>query len=119
MKVWKHSLIAAIGALLSGFSALLTTQNLEPAAIAHPSPDSWPTYHGDYSGKRHSPLTQITPQNVGYLTLAWALQTNQNAPIKSTPLLVDGVLYFTVPDNLWAVDARSGHVLWRYNKPTD
>jgi len=93
-------------------------QNLEPEQILHPSPDSWPLYHGDYSGKRHSPLKQITPQNVQDLSLAWAYQTGQNAAIKSSPLLVDGVLYFTVPDNIWAVDARSGHMLWHYNHPT-
>ncbi|GGA54791.1 quinoprotein ethanol dehydrogenase [Edaphobacter acidisoli] len=97
----------------------LPAQNLASSAILHPAPDSWPTYHGDYSGKRHSHLTQITPQNVENLTLAWAFQTGQNAAIKSSPLLVDGILYFTVPDNIWAVDARSGHMLWHYNKPTD
>ncbi len=75
-------------------------------------------YHGDYSGKRHSSLTQITPRNVPGLTLAWAFQTGQGATLKSSPLLVDGVLYFTVPDNIWAVDARSGHLIWRYNVPT-
>jgi alcohol dehydrogenase (cytochrome c) len=63
-------------------------------------------------------LKQITPQNVGNLALAWAFQTNQTAPIKSSPLLVDSILYFTVPDNVWAVDARSGHQIWHYNKPT-
>lgn len=97
----------------------LPAQNLAPSAILHPTPNSWPTYHGDYSGKRHSHLTQITPRNVESLTLAWAFQTGQNAAIKSSPLLVDGILYFTVPDNIWAVDARSGHMLWHYNKPTD
>ena len=64
--------------------------------------------------QRHSRLTQITPQNVADLSLAWAFQTNQPAEIKSTPILVDGVLYFTVPDNVWAIDARSGHMLWHY-----
>jgi alcohol dehydrogenase (cytochrome c) len=51
--------------------------------------------------------------------LAWAFQTGQNAEIKSSPLLVDGVLYFTVPDSLWAVDARSGHRIWRYTYPAN
>ena len=77
----------------------------------------WPTYHGDYSGRRHSALTQITPANVGGLTLAWAFQTGQQAEIKSSPLVVDGVMYFTVPDNVWAVDARSGQQIWHYNYP--
>ena len=85
--------------------------------LLHPPADSWPGYQGDYSGRRHSKLTQITPQNVSNLSLAWAFQTNQPAEIKSTPMLVDGVLYFTVPDNVWAVDARSGHMLWHYTYP--
>ena len=119
MKVLKHTLALTIVALFSGFFHPLIAQNLEPDALTHPSRESWPTYHGDYSGRRHSNITQITPQNVSYLSLAWAFQTNQNAAIKSTPLLVDGILYFTVPDNIWAVDARSGHMLWHYNKPTD
>ena len=82
--------------------------------LLHPPADSWPGYHGDYSGRRHSALTQITPQNVKNLTLAWAFQTEQASTIKSSPLLVDGILYFTVPDNIWAVDARSGHQIWHY-----
>jgi alcohol dehydrogenase (cytochrome c) len=119
MNFRKRSLVFVALALFSGFFHSLIAQNLDPVAIDHPSPESWPSYHGDYSGRRHSQLTQITPQNVAYLTLAWAFQTNQTAAIKSTPLLVDGILYFTVPDNIWAVDARSGHMLWHYNKPTD
>ena len=100
--------------LLSG---RLLAQGLDPATIANPPADSWPSYHGDYSGRRHSPLTQITPQNVGSLTLAWAFQTGQPAALKSSPLLVNGILYFTVPDNVWAVDARSGHQIWHYTYP--
>src|SRR5215831_14616702 len=87
------------------------------AAFAGQPGDGWPTYHGDYSGKRHSALTQITPQNVAGLTLAWAFQTGQNAAIKSSPLVVDGVMYFTVPDHVWAVDARSGQQIWHYTYP--
>ncbi len=94
----------------------MNAQNLDPAELLKQPTDSWPQYHGDYSGKRHSQLKQITPQNVANLALAWAFQTKQNAQIKSSPLLVDGVLFFTVPDNIWAVDARSGHLIWHYNR---
>jgi alcohol dehydrogenase (cytochrome c) len=87
------------------------------AVFAGQPGDGWPTYHGDYSGRRHSALTQITPANVGGLTLAWAFQTGQAAAIKSSPLVVDGVMYFTVPDNVWAVDARSGQQIWHYTYP--
>lgn len=105
--------------LLAAGSPPLAAQSPETEQLLHPSPDSWPLYHGDYSGKRHSQLTQVAPQNVGSLGLAWAFQTNQLATIKSSPLLVDGVLYFTVPNNLWAVDARSGHMLWHYVHKTE
>lgn len=87
------------------------------AAFAGPPEGGWPTYHGDYSGRRHSALTQITPANVGGLTLAWAFQTGQAAAIKSAALVVEGVMYFTVPDNVWAVDARSGQQIWHYTYP--
>jgi alcohol dehydrogenase (cytochrome c) len=120
MKLLKDSLILAAStlSLLVAWPHSTMAQNLEQAQILHPTPDSWPLYHGDYSGRRHSHLTQITPQNVASLSVSWVFQTNQAAQIKSSPLLVDGVLYFTVPDNVWAVDARSGHQLWHYNHPT-
>jgi alcohol dehydrogenase (cytochrome c) len=95
----------------------LRAQDLTAAQLTRPPADSWPGYHGDYSGRRHSALTQITPANVDKLGLAWAFQTGQQATLKSTPLLVDGILYFTVPDNVWAIDARSGHQIWHYTYP--
>ncbi len=78
--------------------------------------ENWPTYNGDYSGRRFSALKQIDKSNVDMLTLAWAFQTDVNTGpgLKSTPLLVDGTLYFTEPDDVWAVDARSGQQNWHY-----
>jgi alcohol dehydrogenase (cytochrome c) len=86
---------------------------------AEPPFDSWPTYHGDYSGRRHSLLTQITPDNVHLLTLAWAFQTNQAQQIKASPVLADGIVYVTTPDNVWALDAHSGRQIWRYRYPAN
>ncbi len=117
MKLLKHSLVPAAFVLVSCCLSL-SAQDLESSQLLNPAPDTWPLYHGDYSGRRHVHLTQITPQNVGNLTLSWAFQTGQSAGIKSSPLLVDGVLYFTVPDNVWAVDARSGHMIWHYHRPS-
>src|SRR3974390_3057343 len=119
MKLLKNALRRWLIALLAiaGIGAPLGAQDLEDSQLVNPSVDSWPLYHGDYSGRRHIHLKQITPLNVGSLSLAWAFQTNQTAQIKSSPLLVDGILYFTVPDNVWAVDARSGHMIWHYHRP--
>jgi alcohol dehydrogenase (cytochrome c) len=81
--------------------------------------ESWPTYHGDFTGQRHSKLTQITPANVPQLSLAWAFQTNQTQQIKASPIVVDGVVYITTPDNIWAIDARTARQLWRYTYPAN
>ncbi len=96
-------------------------QGLDPAMIVHPKPGSWPTYNGDYSGKRFSPLDQIDAGNVNKLALGWVFHANTGpggspfgAQIKATPLEVDGVLYFTLPDHAWAIDAKTGRELWHY-----
>ncbi len=122
--------------------ALLMGQGngVTPADLLKPLNDSWPTYNGDYSGKRYSALTQVDRNTVKHLTLAWMTQvhpgTEQAAAsggrrrrrsrqahrrrrgsrrhqhsrgtIKASALEVDGTLYFTMPDNAWAVDARDG-----------
>jgi alcohol dehydrogenase (cytochrome c) len=118
MRFLQSTLTAALtAAALSLAPVRMAAQDLEQSQLLHPSTDSWPTYHGDYTGRRHSSLTQITPGNVASLSLAWAFQTNQTAPVKSSPLLVDGILYFTVLENVYAVDARSGHQIWHYTYP--
>jgi acido-empty-quinoprotein group A len=100
-------------------------EGLDPKTLSlfHPPTDVWPTYNGDYSGRRFSELKQINATNVGQLKTAWtykitgigANRANINPSIKSTPLMVDGVLYFTIPDHVFAVDARSGKEIWRFD----
>jgi alcohol dehydrogenase (cytochrome c) len=87
-------------------------QNVDPKALESPPADAWLTYHGDYSGQRHSKLTQITPENVGRLKQVWRFQTGQT--LKASPIVSNGVIYITEPDNLWAIDARTGKELWHH-----
>jgi alcohol dehydrogenase (cytochrome c) len=79
---------------------------------------SWPTFNGDYSGRRYSPLTQINRANVKSLKLAWAFQTHA-APLKSTPLEINGILYFSVPNHVWAVDAKTGQRVWEFRRTSE
>jgi acido-empty-quinoprotein group A len=93
-------------------------QGLDPATLLKPATDTWPTYNGDYSGRRFSTLDQINAANVNTLTLAWAFRTPRQS-LKSTPLEVSGILYFTAPDNVWAVDARYGREIWHYERKSE
>ena len=58
---------------------------LDPAKLLQPPADSWPTYNGDYSGRRYSTLSQINQSNVGQLTIGWIAQLRTGA-IKSAGL---------------------------------
>jgi acido-empty-quinoprotein group A len=104
--------------VLAPYAPQSTAQELDPSALLKPATDTWPTYNGDYSGKRFSSLDQINAANVGSLTLAWVFHP-QTSTIKSTPLEVKGVPYFTVPDNVWAVDARFGREIWHYHRESE
>ena len=80
-------------------------------------PTRWLTNGGDYSGHRHSPLTQITPENVNQLAAQWTFQTGTLGSFQTTPIVIDGVLYVTgFNNNAWAIDARSGRTIWRYRR---
>jgi len=80
-------------------------------------PTRWLTYGGDYSGTRHSPLTQITPENVNQLSAQWTFQTGALGSFQMTPIVADGVIYATgFNNNAWAIDMRSGRQIWRYRR---
>ena len=129
---------------------------LNPATLtqqlSQPATHNWPTYAGDYSQRRFSPLAQIHRSNVKDLTLAWVSPALSAGPggggggfffggappvptsvggvatnpvsmpgsssgsptIRGSILQVNGILYISSPDNAWAMDARTGAVLWHY-----
>lgn len=99
-------------------AAACIAQGLNPAQLLKPPTDSWPTYLGYYTGRRFSPLKQINTANVTSLSLAWiynlAPAVTAGCGLKATPLMVNGMMYFTVPDHAWAIDARTGRQLWHY-----
>ena len=104
---------------LVAFSGEGFAQELSAAKLLQPPTDTWGTYNGDYSGRRFSPSTQINSSNVHTLALAWATRYGGggNLSIKSTPLMVNGILYFTAPNHVWAADARTGREIWHYQYP--
>src|SRR5271169_6591173 len=76
---------------------------------AEREPGNWLTYSGNYSAHRHSPLDQIDAGNVQKMKPAWVYQTIAVAPVETTPLVADGIMYLSEPpSNVTALDTRTG-----------
>ena len=102
-----------LAALLAGCAS--TKPDMTTAAIASAENGEWPSFGRDYSNRRYSPLAQINRDNIEQLALAWRYDSGIAASFQATPIVVDGVMYLSLPYNdLVALDARSGKELWRY-----
>ena len=130
----KKLILAASFVVAPVLLAAQVQSGLDPSALLKPLGASWPTFSGDYTGRRHSALTQLNQTNVKNLTLAWTTRVVTGArggvpptivggvgtreftggTIKGAILAVDDVLYVTAPDNVWALDARDGSELWHF-----
>jgi alcohol dehydrogenase (cytochrome c) len=106
--------LAKIGLFIVLAGAALKAQSMDPKDFLNPPADAWLTYHGEYNGQRHSKLTQITPENVSKLKQIWRFQTGQTQAIKASPILMNGIIYVTLPDHIWAFDARTAKTLWHH-----
>jgi alcohol dehydrogenase (cytochrome c) len=117
MKTRSVSFLTAF--LLTGAVSAATLDN---SKLGQTPTDHWPSYNGDFTGQRYSTLNQINLQTVANLKQMWSYKI-ANAPtsrgeaggIKATPLIVGGVMYFSVPDHVFALDAKTGRELWRYS----
>jgi PQQ-dependent dehydrogenase (methanol/ethanol family) len=85
------------------------------AEVNFPAAGSWPTYSGNVSGNRHSPLDGINVQNISKLRPEWVYALPYNG-LETTPLVVEGIMYVTGPNQIYALDARTGSEIWRYNR---
>jgi len=78
-------------------------------------PQNWLTYSGNNMGQRYSPLTQVTPQNVQNLELAWLWQARSVEKFEATSIALDGVLYTVqAPNDIVALDAATGRPRWTF-----
>ena len=120
------ALVIAAVAAGAGISAQGT---LAPERLREPLGREWPMHNGDYSGRRFSHLTALDTNTVERLTLAWVARPSPGAApaggggptsvtIKGTPVVVNGVMYVTIPDHVWALDARTGRQIWHATWPS-
>jgi quinoprotein glucose dehydrogenase len=112
-------------------AAFLTAYFLLSAreASAQDKDQGWPYYGHDAGGMRYSPLTEINRENVSKLKVAWVFHTGEvqessgdrkRSGFETTPILVDGTLYFTTPFNrVIALDPATGKQRWAYDPLID
>src|SRR5579885_2403399 len=82
---------------------------------ADQEPGNWLMYSNTYNSWRFSRLDQINTQNVNRLHVKWLFQGRHQEKFETTPLVVDGIMYLTRPENaIYALDAETGRVLWSY-----
>ncbi len=125
MRLQRSWLIAAFAYLLS---VPLGGQESDPSPARAPGvqashllsrtiKDDWPSYNGDYTGRRFSSLTQITPQNVRHLQAQWVFHSRSAGILEVTPVVVNGIMYVTASNDAYALNAQTGQVLWHYSRP--
>ena len=113
-----HWLSAAAGMLLIAASNP-SGGVIDGARISAGRNTDWLTYGRTYDEQRFSPLTQINRDTVGRLGLAWWAQFDTDRGQEATPLVADGVIYTTTAwSKVYAHDARTGRLIWRYDPKT-
>lgn len=114
--------LVTTGYFLTGTPSTAVTA---PTALPASGDGEWPAWGNDQGGKRFSPLSQITRENVGKLELAWTYrtgfkQTGLPAPFEATPLKIGDTLYLCTPTNdVIALDAETGRERWYFHASTN
>jgi len=92
--------------------------NVEPADLTKTVlRDDWPSYNGDYTGRRYTSLSQVTSQNVAQLRAQWIFHSRNAGILEGTPVVVNGIMFFTGSNDAYALDAATGKTLWHHERP--
>ena len=86
--------------------------------LVQPASANWISYNGGYSGQRYSSLAEINPSNLAGLRAAWVFHARDSKRLEVTPLVVDGMMFVTASNDAFALDARTGRMVWRHSWPT-
>jgi PQQ-dependent dehydrogenase (methanol/ethanol family) len=108
--------------LVTWISLALQTRKIDDNALKNAAKNSeWIALGQSQTEQRHSPLTQITPENINKLALAWSFDVGEGGgKQEGTPLFANGVLYGVTNWSIaFAVDARTGKEIWRYDPKAD
>jgi alcohol dehydrogenase (cytochrome c) len=94
-----------------------TAINVSNEDLRRPLSDNWLSYNGDYSGRRYSPLSQINVNNVGQLRAEWVFHSRNSDHLEVTPVVVNGAMFVTSANDVFALDSQTGRTIWHYARP--
>ncbi|HEY7387510.1 MAG TPA: PQQ-dependent dehydrogenase, methanol/ethanol family [Bryobacteraceae bacterium] len=98
-------------------AVLQNYQPVTPERLKNPEDGNWLMIRRTYDGWGYSPLTQITPDNAGRLRPVWVFSTGEPKVHEAAPIVNNGVMFVSTPnDQVIAIDAKSGNLLWRYRR---
>lgn len=117
-ELWKTIICAAIYFLAAQMCQSQTEINVSSQDLLTQQPSAnWLTYNGDYSGRRYSALTQITTENVAKLRAEWVFHSRSSDRLEVTPVVVNGMMFVTAANDVFALDAKTGRTIWHYTRP--
>jgi alcohol dehydrogenase (cytochrome c) len=85
--------------------------------LNQPPAGNWISYNGDYSGRRYSSLSNINPGNLSGLRAEWVFHAANTKRLEVTPVVINGMMLVTAANDAFAIDARTGRVLWHHPWP--
>jgi alcohol dehydrogenase (cytochrome c) len=100
-----------------GKSSAPVDTHVSPAdLLAHPVGANWTSYNGDYTGRRFTSLHEINVTNVAQLRAAWVFHPGNSQTLEATPVVIRGMMYVTSANDVFALDARTGRVVWHHQR---
>ncbi len=99
-------------------SPISTLIDARPAdLLVSPPSSNWPSYNGDYTGRRYSILSQINLNNVRQLRAEWVFHSPNSDSMEVTPVVINGIMFVTSANDAFALDARTGRAIWHHTRP--
>src|SRR6266571_7968538 len=123
MRLWRTTallLTIVVGRMAAAqeISNALVSVDVSPAQLeSRALAANWLTYNGDYSGRRYSSLSQINTTNVTQLRAEWVFHSTNSDRLEVTPVVVNGIMFATAANDTYALDARTGRMIWHHSRP--
>ncbi len=119
-------ILLLLAAIFTGLPLVWSQQTQSPVTavadvsaedlLARPVGANWTSYNGDYTGRRYSNLREINIANAAQLRAVWVFHPGNSQNLEVTPVVVDGVMYVTSSNDVFALDARTGRTAWHYQR---